>query len=258
MNNIIKALPFHKQSSFNNHLIHALNITDNQETFVDSDYILIFVSQEIDPKLNNLDGDFSRNKILLNIYPPWKKMYSVSHKRFIYFSANLFETISISSSSSSFFSSFNEFKLNKTLVCNLSYLECNECRSQSSQLCKINYFELKAFSNCLKNSNKIHQNQLNQSLHNNMTSMPRNLIFTQTDADYYNENTSQQINPSNSQFMKLNSILDALENTGYYGFVSFIGTVQRVGLLKWFYNSQTSFTMTQKSQTQSNESDNFK
>ena len=58
--------------------------------------------------------------------------------------------------------------------------------------------------------------------------------------------------------MKLNSILDALENTGYYGFVSFIGTVQRVGLLKWFYNSQTSFSMTQKSQTQSTDNNSFK
>lgn len=259
MNNIIKAFPFYKQSSFNNHLIHAFHITDNKQLFEDSNYILISISNEKDLKLNNFDGDLSSNKILLNIYPPWKRMFSVKHNRYIYFGANLFEIIPFSQPLSSLFSSYQNIMLNKTLVCNLINLECNGCSSQSSQICKLNFFEIKTFTNYLKNSIKISRDHLSQSSHtNNSVSMPRNSIFTQTDADYYNENTSQQINPTNSQYMKLNSILDALENTGYYGFVSFIGTVQRVGLLKWFYNSQSSFSMTQKTQIQSVGNDNFK
>ena len=87
------------------------------------------------------------------------------------------------------------------------------------------------------------------------------LFFTQTDVDYYNLNINphtNQIGSTNSQYMKVNSILDALENTGYYGFVTFIGTVQRIGLLKWFLSSQASFGLTQKTQTQSTQSDHFK
>ncbi len=187
-----------------------------------------------------------------------KRMFSEEHKKYIYFSTNLCEIVSISEPLSCLISGFQQFKLNKVLVCDLTNLECNECRNQSSQICKLNYFELKIFSSCLKNSNKTSHYQSSQSALNNIASMPRNSIFTQTDVEYYNDNSIQQTNPSNSQYLKLNSILDALENTGYYGFVSFIGTVQRKGLLKWFYNSQTSFSMTQKSQTQSTDNNNFK
>lgn len=61
------------------------------------------------------------------------------------------------------------------------------------------------------------------------------VFFTQNDAEYFAV-TQQMHHPINnssaivdkSQYAKLNSILDALEHTGYYGFVTFIGHVQCV------------------------------
>ena len=68
-------MPFYKQSSLNNqlNLIHAVNLTENQELFGsdESNYIYILTTQDTAFKANLFDCDFAKSKILLNIYPPW-------------------------------------------------------------------------------------------------------------------------------------------------------------------------------------------
>ena len=47
MSHIIRALPFFKQSSLNDHLIHALDITETKETHIEPKHILIAATDEI-------------------------------------------------------------------------------------------------------------------------------------------------------------------------------------------------------------------
>ena len=63
------------------------------------------------------------------------------------------------------------------------------------------------------------------------------LFFTQTDAGYY---AKSQAN-TDSQYLQANSLLDALENIGYYGFVTFIATVQRIGSMRAVQASAASY-----------------
>lgn len=114
--------------------------------------------------------------------------------------------------------------------------------------CDLSLFDSKTFLLELKKSisidrlkrsghNKKNQrvNELNGRLmvsQNCMRLTQNYLFFTQTDAAYYNnveQRVSQRPQEVESQFMRVNSILDALENIGYYGFVTFIATVQRIG-----------------------------
>ncbi len=89
-----------------------------------------------------------------------------------------------------------------------------------------------------------------------LTSSQANYLFyTQTDADYYNLPNKNSLSDSVSQQIKINSILDALENIGYYGFVTFRATVQRIGLIKW---SSSSCATQTKTQTQTIYSSSFK
>jgi hypothetical protein len=81
------------------------------------------------------------------------------------------------------------------------------------------------------------------------------LFFTQTDVNYFNQGSEATLT---SQQQRENSILDALEHVGYYGFVTFRATVQRIGFMRYSFDVQSS-SLTQKISSQySTQPVNFK
>jgi hypothetical protein len=74
------------------------------------------------------------------------------------------------------------------------------------------------------------------------------LFYTQNDADYYQQagtNATSSSLLARSQYNRLNSILDAFENVGYYGFVTFRAVIQRTGCVRM---DNIIFNLTQKTQ----------
>lgn len=182
-------------------------------------------------------------------------MFLKDFNQTVYFCTNLIELDSVQQN----IQSFVNFRLETRTLCNLNNLECRNCDNLND--CKLSLFDIKIFIQSLKKSNTPKTSNLNlattQRAHMPLIQTQNCLFFTQTDSDYYVENRIQQITPSaTSQYMKINSILDALESIGYYGFVNFRAVVQRIGLLRW---TQSNFYQTQKTQTQFTQSfHNFK
>lgn len=121
-------------------------------------------------------------------------------------------------------------------VFTLNGIKCPECNNENSYDCKLQLFDVKSYLTDLKmtiskerlQSKRYPNKELTTTATAAAGSTQNYLFYTQTDAGYYvNKNA---INSSvDSQYMKVNSILDALENIGYYGFVTFRATVQRIG-----------------------------
>lgn len=141
----------------------------------------------------------------------------------------------------------------KVLV-KLSDFKCSECKNEDHIECKMNLFDVKNYMIDLKRSigkERLNSNRFLLTEHNKQATAhhhnTQNYLFvTQTDADYY----VNQTNDVDTQYMRVNSILDALENIGYYGFITFKATVQRIGIVKnHTFGSTANSTATQISHT---------
>lgn len=153
-------------------------------------------------------------------------------EKIVYFSTNLIEIFPITENNV-FYEKFKVTKKNN-LIFNLNGLHCPSCIDTNAlNECSLNLFDPKKYMDILKN-NLIEKKKINQS--------QKNCFFTQSASDFFTQNIQ-----SNTQYLKMNSILDALENVGYYGFTNFRATVQRIGLVK---NYNISFYHSQRTQTQ--------
>jgi len=94
-------------------------------------------------------------------------------------------------------------------------------------------FDSEKFMSDLKRSSKNCQNRNNVNVNDGGGGgfTQEYLFVTQAEVGYLEE-TEMRCDVANSQYMRANSILDALENIGYYGYVTFIGIVQRVGVVQ--------------------------
>ena len=135
-----------------------------------------------------------------------------------------------------------------------SNLKCSSCSySNDKSKCNLQLFDLEKFLKMIKISrdqnkqNAIMASQRADSAHKNALHPTQNYsFFTQNDAPYFQTNSSQNTN----------SILEAIQFSGYFEYVTFIATVQRAGLIKWFSSTtQASFSgLTQRTQTQTSQS----
>lgn len=146
----------------------------------------------------------------------------------------------------------HNFRFEKQIILYIPNIKCPECGDRPSIDCDLNLFDSQAYLLALKKS--ISLERLKKKRKTNQTAMIQSqgysaalsqnyLFFTQTDAGYYTEKKGiVPVTSSNvSQYLKVNSILDALENIGYYGFITFIGTIQRIGTLRTVQQNFASF-----------------
>ena len=159
----------------------------------------------------------------------------------IYFCTNMLDVVSIENDLIS--DLINVDVTDKNLF-SLNSLKCAECNDESSIECKLNLFDIKTFMIDLKKS--IGKDRLNMHRHSSKENKSKPIIssisntqnylfYTQTDAEYYAQPASRT-SSIDTQYMKVNSILDALENIGYYGFVTFRATIQRIGIFLGYKN----------------------
>ena len=196
-------------------------------------YIYILVSNDM---LESLKAFNDENEAinLIKIYPPWRRMILKDSKLIIYFCTNLIEMIPFDDESEQILSDI--CIVNKTVFA-LSGLKCPNCKNENFYDCQSQLFDIKSYMTDLKKT--ISKERLSTIRYPiKETKLPATqaavsntqnyLFYTQTDAEYYVHQNA--INSSvDSQYMKINSILDALETIGYYGFVTFRATVQRTG-----------------------------
>jgi uncharacterized protein YbcV (DUF1398 family) len=144
-------------------------------------------------------------------------------------------------------------KYNESSLISFLNLKCTSCSNFSDKSkCSLDLFDLEKFLKMIKTSrdqnkqNAIIASQKMDSPHKNAFQSTQNYsFFTQNDAPYFQTNNSQNTN----------SILEAIQLSGYFEYVTFIATVQRAGLIKWFSNTtQASFSgLTQRTKTQSSQ-----
>ena len=227
-------LPFYRHRFLNDQfsLVQGLTV----ETQVQEYVMLLIDSKSIDSSF--FERDQPPPQTVLTIYPPWRKMLLFNNKRLsVYFNLNLIE--------------MESYKTNKTPIYSTSSLSisssgCPECRVNSLHgQCHLDLFNANiwlstiAMSNNSSNNNK-HQLECNSS----------QIIFYNNKNPYLQTQTQvgQQGLGYDTQYMNFNSILDALENVGYFGLVTFRAAVQRVGLLRYAFNSyhhESSYLSTQ-------------
>lgn len=146
-------------------------------------------------------------------------MLRTSTEKCIYFGANFIElkTIDKNNIPLSFISS-------KITLANLNNLNCPSLCGNSLN-CQINLFDIKKFLGCF-NQKKISSKHSSNDISSTSSKITQNnyLFYTQTDNGYFNNNVTTTANNniiSSSANSQVDSILDALENIGYYGFVTF-------------------------------------
>ncbi len=152
----------------------------------------------------------------------------------IYFDTNLIEMFPLDDESEKILSDI--CILNKEVFA-LSGLKCTRCNNENFIDCELKLLDIKRYLTDLKKT--ISKARLiskrypvkETKLYNTsmaVSSKQNYFFYAQTDSEYYVHQNA--INSSvDSQYMKINSILDALENIGYYGFVTFRATIQRIG-----------------------------
>jgi hypothetical protein len=149
-----------------------------------------------------------------------------------------------------------------------SNLECKSCQQNSTLLtrsqrthemsqcaCELILFDSSKYTMRLKRSN-LDASSCKATTHQHATAnavcSQNNLFFTQLDSDFYFspyvKNADDQTT-SVSQLIKLDSILDSLENIGYYGYATFRGVIQRCGFVDCA--NMSIYTTQRTTQTQS-------
>ncbi len=248
------------QSTYNGSffLIHAVNTqyfqrdrTQNQQEL---HVKLLIDPRNIDPKFFNTN-DTSQH--VLSIYPPWKKIQIKDTNHNVYFNINLIEIEA---------NKFHKANHSSVYISNFTSLKCPQCiiSPHESSKCSLNLLNIKQFVQAIKLSNSTDSDKGDEAQSQLFSSNNQNLLFTQTQNNLPTQALTQSRNVitanndsplmTETQYMNENSILHALANVGYSGFVSFKATVQRVGLMKWSFtsfgafNSQTTQARTQYSQ----------
>lgn len=146
-------------------------------------------------------------------------------------------------------------------------LKCPECggNSELAGCCRAEMFDSTRFLRAIKLARALQiKHRLRKAMENNPSSSSKSMgtvmtsaataavfsntqasvFFTQNDAEYFtvtqthhnyhhHQNATDTVIGDKSQYVKLNSILDALEHTGYYGFVTFIACVQSASLFSF-------------------------
>lgn len=160
--------------------------------------------------------------------------------------------------------------ISKHFVENYSNLKCPKCTEDACENCSADMFDSVQFLRSLKLARALQIKQrVKKAIESNPLATARQvataqhtasfvfstntqasgyMFYTQNDAEYFKTQSANQHLISigdRSQYAKLNSILDALEHTGYYGFVTFVGCVQCDNV----NDSTGSSATTQKSQT---------
>lgn len=155
--------------------------------------------------------------------------------KIIYFSTNLIEIFPIGENNA-FYEKFNVIRKDISSF-SLNGLNCPSCiDSNTLNECSLNLFDPKKYMDILRN---------NMKQKKKLFISQKNCFITQSASDFLTQNIQ-----TNTQFLQMNSILDALENIGYYGFTNFRATVQRIGLVK---NNNISLYHSQRTQTQYDE-----
>ena len=151
----------------------------------------------------------------------------------VYFCSSLIEIIILNSTINFKFKDYYG-KFDKKKTCEFNRLECPQCKDSTSQIndCEMNLFDCQKYLLELKKSISIDRlrksNKLTKQLIGQDTVSTQSYpFFTQNDADI--STTTQKTNETESQYLRINSILDTLESIGYYGYLTFIGIIQRIG-----------------------------
>ena len=170
-----------------------------------------------------------------------KKMCLKEYQNDVYFCASLIEIVVSPETTYRF-----DLKQAKKSVFDSNNLTCPECHYNviSNHVeCGLVLFDSAKFFTILKKSiglerlrkkNRLNLEQTNVANQRGVAASQHYLFYTQTDAEYYSMSRNA-ISQNQTQFMNDNSIMDALENIGYYGFVSFKATIQRIGCLLNIY-----------------------
>ena len=152
----------------------------------------------------------------------------------------------------------NLFKLTD-ISCNRCHRVSQEASTQAAE-CDLSLFQVSKILQ--KSKNSFMRSDLDQDLRAGISKdlspsqqikvketvhVPDFILYTQTDAEYYLKAVLTQGSSSSTQYMRENSILDAIESSGYLGLVSFKATVQRSSIIQ---STGRSWHLTQSSQTQ--------
>lgn len=168
-------------------------------------------------------------------------MFQKCSNRVVYFSTDIIELVELDNT----FGSMYQIEFSKDIITNYELL-VNENNMPSND-CHL-MFDGKYFSKALKLSRALQNRQRARKLDMKRpkqnadpsftifsnTQANNYIFYTQNDGNYFTQahHSANKIDPlfERSQYMRLNSILDALEQTGYYGFVTFVACVQCVKL----------------------------
>jgi hypothetical protein len=195
-------------------MIQAFHVGNNSS----NEIIYILLSNESHFK-------YESNNLMMTIYPPWKRIHLNSIQKNVYFCTNLIKTSPLLVN--------RMVTLSKTNLVHFENLRfCSQC-DKSNATCEVVYFDIKRFNCSLSTPLTVVYSQ-------------NNLFYTQNDAQYYVRNQSLTTQTNHSQFTRMNSILDSLQYIGYYGYATFIATVQRIGQFKWSCNQAVFNNQTQK------------
>lgn len=193
-------------------------------------------------------------------------MYLRNFNKNVYFCTSLIEIAPITTIDEQITKSFiSAVSLESKLLCSFKDINCPRCirfnlesQLQNTHECDLNLFEigqyLKAVKISKRNDHKA-EGEAEKTKSSQTNASQNYLFFTQTDVNYFQQGPEATLN---SQQQRDNSILDALENAGYYGFVTFRATVQRIGFMRYSFDVQSS-SLTQKMPSQySTQHFNFK
>lgn len=168
-----------------------------------------------------------------------RKMLLKDCNQSIYFSADLIEVTELNSNIKPTISRSKQHSIHD--------LTCPQCLN-SSDSCNLVLFDPNLFMRSM--STLVNHRTTNSSftVFSNSQAHSNYMFHTQNDADYYNR--VNQPTEARSQYIALNSILDALDHVGYYGFVTFRACVQRVSSPIDSSSNFSSSGLTQKTNTQ--------
>ncbi len=217
--NVLQVRPLFKHATFNKqfYLVHGLDVATSK-------YITLLVSSSYLDSARLLEDSAA----LLTVYPPWKKMFLAEYKTDVYFCTSLIELAAASCTDSAF-----EMSAKRK---NLFDLRCST--SDYSQVLFDSVRFLAELKKCLRSCPNEKRGDCGGFTQDY-------LFVTQAETGCFEDRAGGGV--ADSQYMRVNSILDALENIGYYGFVTFVATVQRVGAVQW---CQQAIVATQQKQSQ--------
>jgi hypothetical protein len=170
-----------------------------------------------------------RNETIVTIYPPWSRIYLESVGHDVYFGANLLEINDDQSITPTLKSELEGIK-SVDLLIDFKSFKCPACSNENAIDCDLNLFQVEKIFKFKSNKTKKEKTTIPTTI----------LIRTQSTA-------SSSSSISSTQCLIFNSIVYAIEQAGYCGFVTFRATVARVDFI-----SSSQILLSQHQQSQSN------